>query len=67
MAKHQCNPFGAVLMPFLQMPVFMTMFFALRQMGDYFPSMANGGTMWFTDLTVADSTYALPIASTASW
>ena len=49
------------------MPVFMTMFFALRQMGDYYPSMATGGTLWFNDLTVADSTYALPIISAATF
>ena len=67
MAKHQCNPFGALMMPLIQMPVFMTMFFALKQMGDYYPSMATGGTLWFHDLTVADSTYALPIVSAATF
>ena len=67
MAKHQCNPFGALMMPLIQMPVFMTMFFALRQMGDYYPSMATGGTLWFNDLTVSDSTYALPIISAATF
>ena len=32
---------------------------------DQVPSMTDGGMLWFTDLTVADPYYALPIASSA--
>jgi YidC/Oxa1 family membrane protein insertase len=31
------------------------------------PSLAEGGTLWFTDLTVADPTYALPILAGVSF
>ena len=49
------------------MAVFMPMFFALREMGEYYPSMANGGMHWFTDLTVADPTFVLPLINAASF
>lgn len=53
--------------PLVQLPVFLSTFLALRQMGTYFPDYATGGTLWFTDLSVADPTYALPVASAASF
>ena len=31
------------------------------------PSLAEGGTLWFTDLTVADPSYALPILAGLSF
>lgn len=31
------------------------------------PSMMDGGALWFTDLTVADPTYALPILSSLTF
>ena len=65
--KHNVNPFKAVALPFLQMPIFISLFMALRQMQDYFPDYCNGGALWFTDLSAADPTYALPIFNAVSF
>ena len=53
--------------PFLiQMPVFVSFFFALRGMAESFPSFATGGAAWFTNLAAPDPTYALPVATAAT-
>lgn len=62
--KYQCNPFQAMILPFMQMPVFMGMFFGLRKMPEFFPDeLASGGILWFPDLTAADPYYILPVGS----
>ena len=64
--KYECNPLKSLAVPVVQAPVFMSMFFGLRKMPDYFPNeLANGGLYWFTDLTAADPTHIMPIASAA--
>ena len=64
--KYECNPLKSLAVPFIQAPVFMSMFFGLRKMPDYFPNeLANGGMYWFPDLTNADPLHILPIASAA--
>merc|ERR1719305_2173755 len=45
----------------------MTFFFALRRMAEEFPSLETGGAAWFTDLTIADTTYGLPILSATTF
>lgn len=65
--KHNVNPFRAIALPFLQMPIFISLFMALRQMQDYFPGYCEGGTLWFTDLSVADPTYVLPVLNAFSF
>ena len=67
MKKHKVNPLMSLAMPLVQLPVFMTFFFALQKMGGYFPGMETGGMMWFEDLTAADSTLILPIINAASF
>jgi YidC/Oxa1 family membrane protein insertase len=50
--------------PLLQIPVGFGMFRLLRGMsGLPVPSMETGGFLWFTDLTVPDPYFLLPIAS----
>lgn len=64
--KYECNPIKSLAVPFIQAPVFMSMFFGLRKMPDYFPNeLANGGMYWFPDLTAADPYHIMPIASAA--
>lgn len=65
--KHNVNPFRALALPFMQMPIFISLFMALRQMQDYFPGYCEGGTLWFTDLSVADPTYVLPVLNAVSF
>ncbi len=62
-AKYQVTPFSMMLGPLAQMPIFLAMFFGIRQMGDYFPGFATGGDYWFHNLSVADPQYILPVAN----
>lgn len=62
--KYDVNPLKALALPFVQMPIFMSMFFALKKMPEFFPTeLSTGGILWFTDLTAPDPYYALPILS----
>jgi len=65
--QYHVNPIRSILLPFAQIPIFFTFFFALKDMGTYFPGMSTGGTLWFTDLTAADPTYILPVLNAASF
>eukprot|EP00946_MAST-07B_sp_MAST-7B-sp1_P004472 g4472.t1 len=67
MVKHNVNPLKSLAPIIIQMPVFMTFFFALRRMAEEFPSLESGGVAWFTDLTIADATYGLPILSASTF
>lgn len=58
--KHKVNPFMALLMPLFQMPIFISCFFGLRKMQDYFPAFAEGGDFWFPDLSAMDPFMILP-------
>jgi YidC/Oxa1 family membrane protein insertase len=49
------------MMPLTQLPIFISFYFGMQQMGDFFPGMSTGGVAWFPDLTIADSTYCLPM------
>ncbi|KAI1319218.1 Mitochondrial inner membrane protein oxa1l [Mortierella claussenii] len=63
-AKNDCNPLKSLMLPLLQAPVMISFYLALRDMAHLpVPQFQEGGTAWFTDLTVADPTYVLPIAS----
>jgi YidC/Oxa1 family membrane protein insertase len=67
MKHYDVNPVRVFMVPFFQAPVFICFFMALRQMGDYFPAYATGGTAWFTDLTMSDPTFALPVLNALSF
>lgn len=44
------------------MPIFLSVFFGLRAMAELpVESMRTGGALWFTDLTVPDMYWGLPI------
>ncbi|KAL5638407.1 hypothetical protein ACGC1H_005181 [Rhizoctonia solani] len=61
------NPFKGLLGPLVQMPVALAFFFGIRNLCNAgLPTLKEGGFGWFTDLTVADPTWALPILSSAS-
>ena len=61
--QHGVNPIKTLfVMPFLQVPIFFSFFTAIRGMaGVPVESMKTGGVYWFTDLTVPDPTYVLPL------
>jgi YidC/Oxa1 family membrane protein insertase len=64
---HQCNPFYSIAMPVVQLPIFITFFFALQSMGNSFPGLATGGAFWFENLTLPDVYLLLPIVNSVSF
>ena len=66
--KHGCHPLKLIVMPLIQFPLFMSFFFGIRGMA-YAPvaSMKDGGIFWFTDLTVADPFFVLPVLACCSF
>lgn len=56
------------LLCFQKMPVFLSVFIGLRQMANLpVDSMKTGGLYWFTDLTLPDPFYALPLMTMATF
>ncbi|KAM9330013.1 mitochondrial inner membrane protein OXA1L [Gastrophryne carolinensis] len=65
--KHDVNPLRGFLVPLVQAPVFISFFVSLRQMAYLpVPSLQTGGLWWFSDLTMADPFYILPMVVTCS-
>ncbi|XP_030043801.1 mitochondrial inner membrane protein OXA1L isoform X2 [Microcaecilia unicolor] len=65
--KHDVNPLRGFLVPLVQAPIFISFFVALRKMAYLpVPSMQSGGLWWFTDLTVADPYFILPLTVTCT-
>lgn len=66
--KNNCNPMKIMMMPILQIPVFLSFFLAIRRMAAVpVESMKTGGLYWFTDLTLPDPYYALPFMACFSF
>lgn len=67
MEEAGANPFKGLLGPLVQMPIALSFFFGIRNICQAgLPSLKHGGLLWFTDLTIPDPTWALPILSSAS-
>ncbi|KAF7991354.1 hypothetical protein HCN44_002916 [Aphidius gifuensis] len=67
MSSHGCNPMKNLIVPICQAPVFISFFFALKGMANLpVDSMRHGGLWWFTDLTIPDPYYILPVVTAAS-
>ena len=59
---HDCSPFTMMTLPFMQLPFFMSFFIGLRKMAlAPVESMKSEGMLWFSDLTVPDPIYTLPV------
>ncbi|XP_075160855.1 OXA1L mitochondrial inner membrane protein isoform X2 [Haematobia irritans] len=62
MKEKEMNPLKNLLVPLAQAPLFLSFFMGLRGMANApVESMRDGGLFWFTDLTIADPTFMLPI------
>ncbi|XP_019389518.1 PREDICTED: mitochondrial inner membrane protein COX18 [Crocodylus porosus] len=65
--RDNCHPFKASLLMWVQIPVWFSVSIALRNysVGAADPEVqkqfCSGGILWFTDLTVPDSTWILPV------
>lgn len=61
---NDCHPAKSLLLPVVQAPVMISFFMALRGMAELpVPGFLNGGMAWFTDLSVKDPYYVLPVLS----
>ncbi len=61
--ERRINPLAGFLPLLVQIPVFITMYQVVRSHEESFPSFANGGLLWFTDLTRPDPYLVLPVLS----
>ncbi|ONK55136.1 uncharacterized protein A4U43_UnF7280 [Asparagus officinalis] len=59
--KHGVTPFTPLKGLLIQGPIFISFFLAIQNMVEKVPSFKGGGALWFTDLTIPDPLYALPI------
>lgn len=51
-----------------QLPIFLSVFVGVRQMANLpVESMKEGGILWFTDLTVPDPFWLLPLLTSATF
>lgn len=67
MKRYEIKPFRNFLVPMAQMPVFLSVFIGLRSMANLpVESMTAGGIFWFTDLTIPDPYYALPVLTAST-
>ncbi|XP_039965758.1 mitochondrial inner membrane protein OXA1L [Bactrocera tryoni] len=67
MREKQINPLKNMIVPLAQAPLFISFFMGLRAMANTpVESMREGGLFWFTDLTVADPLFMLPLITSAT-
>ena len=61
---NRVNPAAPVLVPLAQIPVFVSFVFAMRRLvADGSWGLAEGGALWFPDLSVADPYLVLPFTA----
>lgn len=64
MKKEDVNPLRQMAMPLVQAPIFLSYFIGVRQMVNApVESLQTGGLWWFTDLTMADPYFILPLVT----
>lgn len=67
MKERGLNPLKNMLVPLAQAPLFISFFMGLRGMANCpVESMTYGGLAWFTDLTVPDQFFLLPVITSAT-
>ncbi|XP_052248336.1 mitochondrial inner membrane protein OXA1L-like isoform X3 [Dreissena polymorpha] len=67
MVQNEINPLKSLYAPLVQFPLMLSMFLGLRSMAALpVESFKSGGALWFTDLTVPDPYFVLPVVTFAS-
>jgi YidC/Oxa1 family membrane protein insertase len=68
--ERSVNPLGGCLPILVQMPIFIGIFYVIREFGGIpgfkdakYPSFQEGGILWFQDLSAADPFLILPVLS----
>ena len=65
---NNCHPLASFVPLIVQGPLFLSCFLALKKMAELpVPGFREGGFLWFTDLTVPDSYFLLPVLSAATF
>ena len=59
-AERETNPLGGCLPMLVQMPVFLGLFYTIKEF-EHLQSFTSGGLLWFQDLTVSDPYFVLPV------
>jgi YidC/Oxa1 family membrane protein insertase len=57
--ERQVNPLGGCLPIFIQLPIFLVLYYTIRHF-DTLESFRTGGLLWFQDLTQPDHLFLLP-------
>jgi YidC/Oxa1 family membrane protein insertase len=57
--ERQVNPLGGCLPIFIQLPIFLVLYYTIRHF-DTLESFRTGGLLWFQNLTVYDHLFILP-------
>lgn len=77
-AQEGCSPYRVAILPWVQLPLWITLSFALRDMAGVFPAhlppsaaetkaaLSQEGCLWFPDLTLPDPYFILPIILVAT-
>ena len=75
-AQEGCSPYRVAILPWVQLPLWITLSFTLRNMAGVFPgllpsegvkaSLASEGCLWFADLTQPDPYFILPVILAAT-
>ncbi|CAJ1059293.1 cytochrome c oxidase assembly protein COX18%2C mitochondrial isoform X11 [Xyrichtys novacula] len=64
--RDNCHPFKASLLVWVQLPLWISLSLALRNLSldqsALHSGLAAGGALWFPDLTTPDSTWILPVS-----
>ncbi|KAI6707763.1 hypothetical protein NL676_010725 [Syzygium grande] len=58
--EYGVSPFTPLKGILIRGPIFISFFFAIRNMAEKIPSFETGGTLWFVNLATPDSLYILP-------
>eukprot|EP01121_Diplochlamys_sp_Union-15-3_P006290 TRINITY_DN16793_c0_g1_i1.p1 TRINITY_DN16793_c0_g1~~TRINITY_DN16793_c0_g1_i1.p1 ORF type:complete len:414 (-),score=37.54 TRINITY_DN16793_c0_g1_i1:180-1379(-) len=61
------SPLVSLKYALIQLPVFISFFFAVRKYALNDPSFMNGGLLWFPDLAAADPYHILPLFTSLSF
>ncbi|TKY46644.1 Mitochondrial inner membrane protein OXA1 [Spatholobus suberectus] len=65
--EYGASPFTPLKGLFIQGPIFISFFLAIRNMAEKMPSFKHGGVYWFVDLTTPDALYILPVLTALSF
>eukprot|EP00850_Spirogloea_muscicola_P020570 SM000220S07049 [mRNA] locus=s220:54933:56823:- [translate_table: standard] len=65
--EHKTSPFSPMVGALVQAPLFIGFFFAIQGMAAGVPSFAEGGALWFKDLSTPDPFYIMPTLSGLSF